>query len=78
MLGEALDASSAAYQVGYDDASHFNREYKRLFGLPPMRDVKRLKATAAPTTVSTKHDSTSIRQTHSEKRSRLPRSSDGP
>lgn len=43
MLGEHLDAASAAYRVGYDDASHFNREYKRLFGLPPMRDVERLR-----------------------------------
>jgi AraC-like DNA-binding protein len=43
MLGQNLDASSAAYQVGYDDASHFNREYKRLFGAPPMRDVERLR-----------------------------------
>ncbi|MEG4574097.1 AraC family transcriptional regulator [Microcoleus sp. N3A4] len=43
MLGENLDASSAAYRVGYDDASHFNREYKRFFGAPPMRDVERLR-----------------------------------
>jgi AraC-like DNA-binding protein len=46
MLGQNLDASSAAYRVGYDDASHFNREYKRLFGQPPMRDVERLRAAA--------------------------------
>jgi AraC-like DNA-binding protein len=46
MLGESLDAASVAYRVGYDDASHFNREYKRLFGLPPMRDVERLRETA--------------------------------
>jgi AraC-like DNA-binding protein len=45
MLGEHLDAASAAYRVGYDDASHFNREYKRLFGLPPLRDVERLRET---------------------------------
>ncbi len=44
MLGEDLDAASAGYRVGYDDASHFNREYKRLFGEPPMRDVERLRA----------------------------------
>jgi AraC-like DNA-binding protein len=46
MLGEHLDAASAAYRVGYDDASHFNREYKRLFGVPPMRDVERLRQAA--------------------------------
>ena len=46
MLGEHLDAASAAYRVGYDDASHFNREYKRLFGVPPMRDVERLREAA--------------------------------
>jgi len=46
MLGEGLDAASAAYRVGYHDASHFNREYKSLFGLPPMRDIERLRGTA--------------------------------
>jgi AraC-like DNA-binding protein len=44
MIGEDLDAASAGYRVGYDDASYFNREYKRLFGEPPMRDVQRLRA----------------------------------
>jgi AraC-like DNA-binding protein len=43
MLGEDLDASSAGHRVGYSDASHFTREYKRLFGSPPMRDVERLR-----------------------------------
>jgi AraC-like DNA-binding protein len=47
MLGEHLDAASAAYRVGYDDASHFSREYKRLFGLPPIRDVERLRGAAS-------------------------------
>ena len=46
MLGEDLDAATAGYRVGYDDASHFNREYKRLFGRPPMRDVERLREAA--------------------------------
>ncbi|MBV9868287.1 MAG: AraC family transcriptional regulator [Abitibacteriaceae bacterium] len=46
MVGEHLDAASAGYRVGYDDASHFNREYKRLFGVPPLRDVERLRAVA--------------------------------
>jgi AraC-like DNA-binding protein len=40
MLGEALDAASAAFRVGYQDASHFSREYKSLFGVPPTRDVQ--------------------------------------
>ena len=48
MLGEDLDAASAAYRVGYHDASHFNREYKSLFGVPPMRDVQRLREEAQP------------------------------
>jgi AraC-like DNA-binding protein len=43
MLGEGLDAANAGYRVGYDDASYFNREYKKLFGEPPMRDVERLR-----------------------------------
>jgi AraC-like DNA-binding protein len=41
MLAEDLDAASAGHRVGYSDASHFTREYKRLFGEPPMRDAER-------------------------------------
>jgi AraC-like DNA-binding protein len=48
MLGEDLDATSAAYRVGYNDAAHFNREYKSLFGVPPMRDIQQLRETAVP------------------------------
>ena len=40
MLTEGLDAASAAFEVGYESASQFNREYSRLFGQPPMRDIK--------------------------------------
>ncbi len=47
LLGEDLDATRAAYRVGYQDVSHFNREYKSLFGVPPMRDVHRLRQAAA-------------------------------
>ena len=40
MLNNGIDAASAAFEVGYESASQFNREYRRLFGTPPMRDVK--------------------------------------
>jgi len=46
MLGEDLDAASAGHRVGYGDASHFTRDYKRLFGAPPARDVERLRESA--------------------------------
>jgi AraC-like DNA-binding protein len=46
MLGEDLDAASAGFRVGYRDAAHFNREYKSLFGVPPMREVHRLREAA--------------------------------
>lgn len=54
MLAEGLDAAGAAYSVGYESASQFNREYSRFFGQPPMRDIKaRLLAgaTASATTL---------------------------
>ncbi len=40
MMTEGLDAASAAFEVGYESASQFNREYSRFFGQPPMRDIK--------------------------------------
>jgi AraC-like DNA-binding protein len=46
MRSDDLDAAKAGYRVGYDDVSHFNREYKRHFGKPPMRDVERLRELA--------------------------------
>lgn len=42
MLTEHQDATSAAFQVGYESPSQFSREYSRLFGAPPLRDIKRL------------------------------------
>jgi AraC-like DNA-binding protein len=44
MLMDGVDATSAAYEVGYESVSQFNREYSRFFGQPPMRDVKALRA----------------------------------
>jgi len=46
MLMQNLDASSASITVGYESLSQFNREYKRLFGDPPRKDVERLRAEA--------------------------------
>jgi AraC-like DNA-binding protein len=43
MLAENSDASNAAYQVGYESASQFSREYSRMFGAPPIRDVEHLR-----------------------------------
>jgi len=47
MLTERFDAATAALQVGYESASQFSREYGRLFGAPPLRDIKGLKRTAS-------------------------------
>jgi len=43
MLTEQLDATTAAFQVGYESPSQFSREYGRLFGAPPMRDIQTLR-----------------------------------
>jgi AraC-like DNA-binding protein len=43
MLNENLDACSAAGRVGYESPSQFSREYSRLFGAPPQRDVSRMR-----------------------------------
>jgi len=43
MLSEEADASSAAYRVGYESPSQFSREYSRMFGAPPVRDVEILR-----------------------------------
>jgi AraC-like DNA-binding protein len=47
MLTEHTDAATAAYQVGYESPSQFSRDYSRLFGAPPMRDIKSLQQAAA-------------------------------
>jgi AraC-like DNA-binding protein len=43
LLGGGLNATDVAFRVGYNNSSHFSREYKSLFGLPPKRDVERLR-----------------------------------
>lgn len=44
MLGEDLDVASASSRVGYEDPSYFSREYKKMFGAPPQRDIARLRS----------------------------------
>ncbi|MBD6614765.1 AraC family transcriptional regulator [Komarekiella sp. 'clone 1'] len=53
MLGENMDVASASFRVGYDDASYFSREYKKLFGIPPHRDIAKLRGNLASLTTST-------------------------
>jgi len=48
MLMDGLDAASAAFEVGYESASQFNREYSRFFGQPPIRDIRTLRSPGAP------------------------------
>ena len=43
MLNQSLDAGNAGGRVGYESASQFSREYSRLFGAPPQRDIKRMR-----------------------------------
>jgi AraC-like DNA-binding protein len=43
ILVQAMDAATAGHNVGYDSPSQFSREYSRLFGAPPLRDVARLR-----------------------------------
>jgi AraC-like DNA-binding protein len=50
MLADDVDATTVAYEVGYESASQFNREYRRLFGHPPIRDIRNLRSPAAPPT----------------------------
>jgi AraC-like DNA-binding protein len=48
MLVEDLDAGMAALRVGYESASQFSREYSRMFGQPPARDIKLLRTATQP------------------------------
>ncbi len=44
MLGEDVDAASAGFRVGYEDPAYFSRDYKKIFGAPPQRDISRLRS----------------------------------
>ncbi len=47
ILGHAMDAATAGHNVGYGSPSQFSREYSRLFGAPPIRDIARMRAMPA-------------------------------
>jgi AraC-like DNA-binding protein len=48
MLANDVDAATVAFDVGYESASQFNREYSRFFGQPPMRDIRTVRSLSAP------------------------------
>ncbi len=60
MLIDGLDAASAAFEVGYESASQFNREYSRFFGQPPMRDVRTLRSPGALPIESVSHQQSAV------------------
>jgi AraC-like DNA-binding protein len=43
MLSQSVDAAMAGHTVGYESPSQFSREYARMFGAPPVRDIERLR-----------------------------------
>lgn len=42
LLSESLQVSDAAFRVGYESPSQFSREYARMYGRPPIRDVQNM------------------------------------
>lgn len=52
LLMDDVDVASVAFEVGYESASQFNREYSRFFGQPPMRDIRTLRSPDTPLTES--------------------------
>lgn len=47
MLSGSMDVTAAALEVGYESPSQFSREYRRLFGLPPLKDIKAVRENSA-------------------------------
>lgn len=50
LISKSVDVADAAFQVGYESPSQFNREYSRMFGFPPREDMKRLKGLSEQST----------------------------
>jgi AraC-like DNA-binding protein len=48
LLSEDLDAATVSHRVGYESPSQFSREYRRLFGAPPLRDITQLRGSFVP------------------------------
>ena len=48
MFADGVDCATAGHRVGYESASQFSREYRRLFGAPPRAEIARLRETGAP------------------------------
>lgn len=44
LLSEAIDAAEAGFRVGYESPSQFSREYRRMFGMPPVSDIRQLQS----------------------------------
>jgi AraC-like DNA-binding protein len=65
MLSGSMDATTAACEVGYDSPSQFNREYRRLFGLPPLQDIKSVREGSVAD--SFKHSKVHGESVHSQK-----------
>jgi AraC-like DNA-binding protein len=70
MLVAGIDAASAAFEVGYESASQFNREYKRFFGQPPMRDIKVRRLAAPQCSATNNHAELGVSSRKSEEESR--------
>ena len=60
LLSGAASAEAVAYEVGYASASQFNREYARLFGLPPRRDAERMREAMSSSHVQRLEQSSSL------------------
>ena len=77
LYGQDLDAAAASYRVGYASPSQFNRDYKRLFGAPPRKDIGHLRSVkgginAAPRDLSPPDESRLTRRENEEEAEESP------